>query len=324
MKNRPRVSIVIPVYNGADYLAEAVDSALAQTYPDCEVIVVNDGSSDGGATRQVAQSYGGRIRYFEKANGGVATALNLGIERMTGDYFSWLSHDDVFLPDKVEAQLAVCARAESPETTVVYSGYDLMDGQGRPVGPCGFESLLPVSRTSDPLYVFLHGGLHACAMLIPKRLFDRFGTFDVNLRTTQDSDFWLRLCRQRDVRLAYCARHVAKVRRHARQGSQDSPLYRQECTDFWLRVMDVLTTDEKVSLSGSEDGFYADLAQVLEMSRMPKDVVSCARTRARALNPLAYTPCLLSWRERDLIASKRRVSDALHAFTRAVKSCCMR
>lgn len=316
----PKVSIVIPVYNGADYLAEAVDSALAQTYPDCEVVVVNDGSSDGGATRRVAQSYGGRIRYLEKANGGVATALNLGIERMTGDYFSWLSHDDVFLPDKVEAQLVCCAQQESPETTVVYSGYDLIDGQGRLLEPCGFESLLPVSRTSDPLYVFLHGGLHACAMLIPKRLFDRFGTFDVNLRTTQDSDFWLRLCRQRDVRFAYCARHVAKVRRHARQGSQGSSVYRRECTDFWLRVMDVLTPDEKVALSGSEAGFYAELAHVLEMSRMPEDVVSSARARARALNPFAYTPCLLSWRERDLIASKRRVSEAMRAFARAAES----
>lgn len=270
--------------------------------------------------RRGAQSYGGRIRYFEKANGGVATALNLGIERMSGDYFSWLSHDDVFLPDKVEAQLACCARAESPETTVVYSGYDLIDGQGRLLGPCGFESLLPVSRTSDPLYVFLHGGLHACAMLIPKRLFDRFGTFDVNLRTTQDSDFWLRLCRQRDVRFAYCTRHVAKIRHHARQGSQVSSLYRQECTDFWLRVMDVLTPNEKVALSGSEDGFYAELAHVLEMSRMPEDVVSSARARARTLNPFAYTPCLLSWRERDLIASKRRVSEAMRAFARAAKS----
>ena len=63
----PKVSIVIPVYNGANYLREAIDSALAQTYPHLEVIVVNDGSNDGGKTREVALSFGDRIRYFEKA-----------------------------------------------------------------------------------------------------------------------------------------------------------------------------------------------------------------------------------------------------------------
>jgi hypothetical protein len=73
---RPRVSIIIPVYNGSNFLAEAIDSALAQTYQNTEVIVVNDGSTDRGATRAIAASYGDRIRYLEKENGGVASALN--------------------------------------------------------------------------------------------------------------------------------------------------------------------------------------------------------------------------------------------------------
>src|SRR5688500_7068290 len=102
---RPRVSVVIPVYNGANYLAQAIDSALAQTYPDGEVVVVDDGSTDERATERIARGYGHRIRYIRKENGGVATALNAGIEAMTGDYFSWLSHDDMYLPDKVALQV---------------------------------------------------------------------------------------------------------------------------------------------------------------------------------------------------------------------------
>ena len=92
----PLVSIVIPVYNGADYMREAIDSALSQTYPHIEVLVVNDGSTDSGATAAVARSYGDKIRYFEKKNGGVSSALNYGIRNMQGSYFSWLSHDDVY------------------------------------------------------------------------------------------------------------------------------------------------------------------------------------------------------------------------------------
>lgn len=110
-KNLPLASIVIPVYNGADYLKEAVDSALGQTYPNCEVIVVNDGSADGGRTERAALSYGDRIRYFSKENGKVSTALNLGLKNMRGEYFAWLSHDDVFYADKIEKQIQAMERS---------------------------------------------------------------------------------------------------------------------------------------------------------------------------------------------------------------------
>ena len=79
--NNPKVSIIIPVYNGSNYLANAIDSALAQTYKNIEVIVVNDGSKDEGATERIALSYGDRIHYYAKSNGGVSSALNFGIPR---------------------------------------------------------------------------------------------------------------------------------------------------------------------------------------------------------------------------------------------------
>src|SRR5579862_6874144 len=98
----PLVSIVIPVYNGANYLRAAINSALAQTYKNIEVIVVNDGSRDDGQTDAIAKEYGDRVRYFSKENGGCGSALNFGIANMRGDYFSWLSHDDTYLPRKIE------------------------------------------------------------------------------------------------------------------------------------------------------------------------------------------------------------------------------
>ena len=97
----PKVTIVIPVYNGANYLGNAINCALAQTYQNVEVLVINDGSTDNGETERIARSYGDRIRYFYKPNGGVSSALNLGIQNMTGDYFSWLSHDDAYTSDKI-------------------------------------------------------------------------------------------------------------------------------------------------------------------------------------------------------------------------------
>ena len=84
---KPMVSIIFPVYNGSNYVCEAIDSALAQTYKNVEVIVVNDGSKDDGATEQICLSYRDKIRYFSKENGGVSSALNLGIKNMNGDFF---------------------------------------------------------------------------------------------------------------------------------------------------------------------------------------------------------------------------------------------
>ena len=66
---------------------------------------MNDGSNDNGATEHIAKSYGTKLKYYKKKNGGVATALNLGIEKMTGEYFSWLSHDDLYYSKKIEKQI---------------------------------------------------------------------------------------------------------------------------------------------------------------------------------------------------------------------------
>ncbi len=102
----PLVSIIIPTYNDAALLPNAINSVLAQTYPSTEIIVVNDGSDDGGATDAVAGGYGERIRYFATENRGSAAARNLGIEKATGAYIAFLDADDFFLSQKIEKQLA--------------------------------------------------------------------------------------------------------------------------------------------------------------------------------------------------------------------------
>ncbi len=117
----PLVTIVIPVYNGGDYLNESIQSALSQTYKNIEVIVVNDGSTDSGVTRNIALSYGDKISYYEKENGGVSSALNLGIKKMNGQYFSWLSHDDLYSSEKIEKQLTYALNSHDKSDVIVYS-----------------------------------------------------------------------------------------------------------------------------------------------------------------------------------------------------------
>lgn len=186
---KPLVSIVIPVYNGSNYLAEAIDSALAQTYDNIEIIVVNDGSKDDGATEKVALSYGDKIRYIAKENGGVSSALNRGIAEMRGEYFSWLSHDDIYKPEKIEKQVSLI---ESENDIILCSG-SLMDSNGKPM--THHTKTINKKLNGNGLFnEFMHDySLNGLGFLIPKTAFEKAGMFDETMRYLQDLDMWLRM-----------------------------------------------------------------------------------------------------------------------------------
>ena len=191
---KPLVSVIIPVYNGSNYMREAIDSALSQTYENIEVIVVNDGSADGGLTDEIARSYGDRIRYFVKENGGVSSALNLGIRMMKGDYISWLSHDDVYLPTKVEKQVALLSESNDGRTIVMCASQQI-NSTGKKIGNSSRISL-PLRQLIDWRSALMHVIDHSCngcALLIPKSSFDQCGGFDEGLRYSQDFLMWVRL-----------------------------------------------------------------------------------------------------------------------------------
>ena len=101
----PRVSVVMPVYNGEQFLAEAIQSVLAQTYNHYELIIVDDGSTDGSST--LAKRFeGGVVRYLSQSNGGVSKAMNSGISAARGEYVAFLNQDDIWLPEKLDVQVA--------------------------------------------------------------------------------------------------------------------------------------------------------------------------------------------------------------------------
>ena len=126
---KPKVSIVIPVYNGSNYLWEALESAINQIYDNIEIIVVNDGSNDWWKTKQVAMKYKDKIRYFEKENWWVASALNFWIRKMEWEYFSWLSHDDMYYPNKIEEQIKFLEKLnkEKRDNAIIFTNFEFVD-----------------------------------------------------------------------------------------------------------------------------------------------------------------------------------------------------
>ena len=196
MQNKPLVSIVIPVYNGSNYVKEAIDSALAQTYENIEIIVVNDGSKDDGATEKIALSYGDKIRYFHKENGGVSSALNVGIANMRGEYFSWLSHDDKYAPEKIENQISVLMR-QNNKRLLALCGTRQIDKNSQFLQKAGEEKRFGAAETvgweNAIKSLFNEGCYNGCAFLIPKSAFDECGGFDESLRYTQDMLMWIKI-----------------------------------------------------------------------------------------------------------------------------------
>lgn len=250
----PKVSIVIPVYNGADYLGDAIESALAQTYSNLEIIVVNDGSRDAGATEAIAKAYGDKIRYIFQPNGGVAKALNTGIEHMRGDYFSWLSHDDMYMPEKVAQEVAL-VRTQADATTIVAEGIQVVDAAGKYLYTVDLYDRYSEEELSRPLFALLRGGINGCAMLIHRSHFARVGLFDTTLPTTQDFDLWFRMLRGQRLCYAHSANTLSRA--HAAQGSKARlEAHIEECDALWIRMMENLTDAERVQLDGSPRQFY--------------------------------------------------------------------
>ncbi len=225
VNTEPLVSIVIPVYNGANYVGAAIDSALAQSYPNIEVLVINDGSKDDGRTAAVVKTYGDRVRYFEKENGGVSTALNRGIREMKGQYFSWLSHDDAYLPEKVARQVAFINEHNLPEA-ITYTDFECINDVSEVTGVVHAR---PVHPDAFKVEFILGGILHGCSLLIPKVCFDRCGIFDETLRATQDFELWFRFS-EAGFRFLHIPETLVKWRLHEQQVSvQRKALCDAEC-----------------------------------------------------------------------------------------------
>lgn len=181
----PIVSVLIPVYNGAAFVATAVNSALTQRGVDVDVIVIDDGSTD--ATPQVLDSFGDRIRVIRQANAGHVKSRNNGAQLAKGEWLAFLDADDEWLPDKLMKQLE---RADG-ETKLIYTER------------VNFGDIERVTTTQSATQQLLEGDLFEPLLLrgnfitvssamIRKDVFDKLGGFDESLVVCEDWDLWLR------------------------------------------------------------------------------------------------------------------------------------
>jgi len=219
MRTTPFATIVIPTFNQASYLPQALDSLLAQTDPDWEAIIVNDGSTDD--TQRIADEYAARdsrFRCIHKSNGGVASALNTGLKNARGDWIHWLSSDDFFEPQK----LAVNRQwiEQNPDSSFFFSYFTLLrDATGERERR---ELWGPIPAVAHQLLtLFYRNYINGISICVRSEAWRAIGFFDETLRYAQDYDLWLRLLQKH--RAVFIPEWTVVSRNHAAQGSETFP-----------------------------------------------------------------------------------------------------
>ncbi len=188
MTDKPLVSVIVPTYNAAWCIGTALDSVLAQSLTELEIIVINDGSTD--ETDQILASYGDSIRVITQKNGGMSNARNNGIRSARGDYIAFLDADDWWLPEKLEAQIKLMR--EQPELGFCSTAARVQNTEGELITVWYCPPLDGnILKTLFSHNAAVAGG--CSAVMVRKRLLDQTGLFDENLKGFEDPDLWIRL-----------------------------------------------------------------------------------------------------------------------------------
>ena len=202
------------MYNAERYLDECLQSALDQTHPDTEVIAVDDGSTDSSA--EILKGYADRIRVYRKENGGTASALNFGARYMSGDWFKWLSADDMLKPRAVATLVGAARSLGWPDDLIFYARCDYINEHGKRAGRLAaiepnYNQRSGFERNAILLRRFYANGITS---MFHRSIFDRCGPFDESLGYSEDYEFWLRCCLLHGCRLYLVPRSIARYRVH--------------------------------------------------------------------------------------------------------------
>ena len=238
----PLVSIITPVYNGSQYLSAAIESALAQTYKNFELLIVNDGSTDNSAAIIKTFIKDSRVFYIEQKNAGVAAARNTALKQARGKYIGFLDQDDLWFKNKLELQIAALEKDGS--LALVHSRQDFIDSHGNKIkydwitggeGYCFREN-------------FIKNRIAVLTVLIRKNIIDEIGFFNEQLSGADDYEMWLRVTLKYPIK--YIDQSLAFYRFHDSNVSKDS--FRMTITD--LKAINTILSEhpEALKLAGKQ------------------------------------------------------------------------
>jgi glycosyltransferase involved in cell wall biosynthesis len=278
---QPTVAAVIPVYNGAPFVAEAIESVLGQTHRVSECIVVDDGSTD--ATAEIVLGFGDRVRLIQQANAGVSTARNRGAAASTARYVAFLDADDAWTPDKVERQLAALGELDLPG--LVVCDVEVFRESGAVLGQVAMR---PGPDTLRDMVLFEGVETVSCSStaLLERALFDALGGFDPQLSQSADWDFLARACLAGPV--VSVPEPLVRYRVHGANMSRNVGLLERDMTHAFTKLFarDDLPEDVRRSQRRAEANLHRMLAGSYLAARQPRGFARNA-FRSVSLDPTA-------------------------------------
>jgi glycosyltransferase involved in cell wall biosynthesis len=210
-----KVSIIIPVHNSEEFLEECVESTLNQTYPDIEIIAVDDGSTDNSL--KILKKYSNKIKIVSIKNCRVGTAFNQGIKIAKGELIKPLDSDDVLYPNAVENLITIGKNVEDKKNTMLYGHLDHIDSSSEIIDK-------KIEPNYNNLKIFDFNAIlldhmigHHGSSLIHRSTFEEYGLFDESIPNEVDSELWLRYCILHNCRLKLVPKTIVKYRIHSTQ-----------------------------------------------------------------------------------------------------------
>jgi len=293
-----RVSVLIPLYNRADYIKETIESVLSQDYTNKELIVVDDGSTDGGDLLVEDYARQGKLtllRHHGRANKGQSAALNLASSHATGEFVAILDSDDYFVPGKLSAQVSFL-RAR-PEVGLVYGNGQGVDAEGNFLYHINYDNK---PELSDPNRVLLD-----CYFLLPQNslvrrsVYDQVGGFDETLRSGQDHDMLIRIAEV--TRLAHIPVDLFRYRRHGDSISAKGTETRWRCG---LKILAKAEARYSYRLSARLK------RRAVVNFRLAQTLFKCRRHRLEAVTRMLYAGVLDPVRAVRVLTGREKVTNA--------------
>ena len=217
-----KVSVIIPVYNGAKFIENAIDSVLGQTNQNFEIIIIDDGSIDN--TPNILKNYGDKIKYYTQENQGQACAINKGLEMSECEYIAYLDSDDMYYPEKLEEQLKYFH--DHSDVGLVYSDRCHIDSSAKIIS-------LVQSRKLDHFLFLQENRLCRSSVMHRRKCLGEVGVFDNCISGGDDWDMWIRISEK--YTFGYINKPLIKYRIHENNISKVRPNWRNY--NRWIRMM---------------------------------------------------------------------------------------
>ncbi len=286
------VSVVIPVYNSEEYLEECLNSVIGQTYEDIEIIAVDDGSED--SSLDILKKYSDKVHIFSQKNQGLATALNLGIGKIKGNWLKWFSPDDVMFTNTIET--LVCEAKKHSNDTILYSNWNIIDAAGNTLREFHESNYNEVSDFDYNIRLLDGQQINVNTTLIPSQLFEKYSMQNLDDPVAIDYDFFLRVALLRGVKFHLIQKPLVKYRIHSDQLSHKNI----------TKTLDYISKIRNQILSQLDDSLRAKYIRGLEQYQKTKPVVR--KTMEFGMKLLSSTPSWASDRLLTFYLNKIRLS----------------